>query len=240
MADHHLNVVPLSDGAGSADIRIRAHYVQSEPKELRDKYIMFLEEKDRRPDGSPTVVPAFKEFTDNFSIFSEASLSELDWSNVVVAASAVLTSLLPVPTEYRGSKRSLRQFYHQEFAPASDVDLFMYGLSEEQAIEKINLKVPTIPGLPGFEVSYCASRSISWPRNLFLEREPESFVSGDEEGSKNAWRAVYGLCLRKAAEGAGKKRKLVSLFEANEVAKRFATRKGRNGEGEHDVISRWY
>jgi hypothetical protein len=35
------------------------------------------------------------------------------------------------------SKRALRQYYHEQLAPASDVDLFIYGLNEEQAIEKI-------------------------------------------------------------------------------------------------------
>lgn len=30
-----------------------------------------------------------------------------------------------------------REFYHEKIAPASDVDLFLYGLNEEQAIEKI-------------------------------------------------------------------------------------------------------
>jgi ankyrin repeat protein len=44
---------------------------------------------------------------------------------------------LPVPKEYSGSKRALRQYYHEKLAPASDVDLFIYGLNEEEAIEKI-------------------------------------------------------------------------------------------------------
>lgn len=39
---------------------------------------------------------------------------------------------------YGGSKTDLsRQFYHEKLAPASDVDLFLYGLNEEQAVEKI-------------------------------------------------------------------------------------------------------
>lgn len=31
----------------------------------------------------------------------------------------------------------IRSYYHEKLAPASDVDLFIYGLNEEQAIEKI-------------------------------------------------------------------------------------------------------
>ena len=56
---------------------------------------------------------------------------------MVVSGSAVVNTLLPVPDEYSKSKRGLREFYHEKFCPASDVDLFLYGLTEEQAIEKI-------------------------------------------------------------------------------------------------------
>ena len=31
----------------------------------------------------------------------------------------------------------IRSYYHDKLAPASDVDLFIYGLTEEQAVEKI-------------------------------------------------------------------------------------------------------
>jgi hypothetical protein len=55
----------------------------------------------------------------------------------VAAGSSVTTALLPVPEKWAASKRSLREYYHEQLAPASDVDLFLYGLSEEQAIEKI-------------------------------------------------------------------------------------------------------
>ncbi|KAL1954703.1 hypothetical protein VTO42DRAFT_807 [Malbranchea cinnamomea] len=137
LADNHVNIVPLYDANGSTDLRIRARDLASEPREIKEKYIMPLMDEDRRPHGSPAVVSTFKEFKTNFDLFSEGSLGDLDWSNVVVAGSAVVTALLPVPEEYRNSKRGLRQYYHQKVAPASDVDLFLYGLTEEQAIEKI-------------------------------------------------------------------------------------------------------
>jgi hypothetical protein len=78
-----------------------------------------------------------QDFQQNFNLFSESSLSDLDWNNVVAAGSAVTTALLPVPTKWAGSKRRLREYYHEHLAPASDVDLFIYGLNEKQAIEKI-------------------------------------------------------------------------------------------------------
>jgi hypothetical protein len=78
-----------------------------------------------------------KEFQKNFALFSESSLVDLDWSNVVAAGSAVVTCLLPVPAKHNKSKKTLRQYYHDIIAPASDVDLFIYGLNEEEAVQKI-------------------------------------------------------------------------------------------------------
>jgi hypothetical protein len=135
--DNLVNIVPIFDRAGCNDLRIRARDLASETPEQKAKYILPLSDKDRKPNGSPAIVPTFDEFRNNFTLFTEGSLSEIDWSNVVAAGSAVVTSLLPVPEEYRNSKRGLRQWYHEKFAPASDVDLFLYGLNEEQAIEKI-------------------------------------------------------------------------------------------------------
>lgn len=137
LQDNTLNILPLYGPDQSADVRIRARDLSSEPEELKQKYIMPLKDEDRKPNGSPAVVSTLKEFQTNFNLFCENSLSDLDWSNVVAAGSSVVTSLLPVPEEHRGSKRGLRQYYHETFAPASDVDLFLYGLTEEQAIEKI-------------------------------------------------------------------------------------------------------
>jgi hypothetical protein len=98
---------------------------------------MPLKSKDRKKTGAPAVVASFKDFQQNFNLFSESALTDLDWSNVVAAGSAVTTALLPVPEKWAESKRSMREYYHEHLAPASDVDLFLYGLNEEQALEKI-------------------------------------------------------------------------------------------------------
>ncbi|KAJ5513260.1 hypothetical protein N7463_002812 [Penicillium fimorum] len=135
--DNYVNVVPLYDQNGSTDLSIRARDLASETSEQAEKYLLPLSEKDRKQNGTTAVVPSLNEFQKNFAVFTEGSLSEIDWSNVVAAGSAVTTSLLPVPEKYRNSKRGLRKYYHEEFAPASDVDLFLYGLNEEQALEKI-------------------------------------------------------------------------------------------------------
>ncbi|KAH7126744.1 ankyrin repeat protein [Dendryphion nanum] len=135
--DKHLNVVPLFDPAHEHGIKIRARKLESESIEEKERYVMPLDEAARHEDGSPALVKDIREFQQNFALFCESSLVDLDWSNVVAAGSSVVTSLLPVPAKYTQSKRSLRQYYHETIAPASDVDLFLYGLSEEDAVKKI-------------------------------------------------------------------------------------------------------
>ncbi|KXX77462.1 Ankycorbin [Madurella mycetomatis] len=136
LKDPHVNILPLFTD-DTPKIKIRARNLNEETEEEKSKYIMPLAKEVRRLDGSPAIVQSLKDFQRNFNIFSESSLVELDWSNVVAAGSSVVNCLLPVPDEYNASKRKLREFYHEKFCPASDVDLFLYGLTEEQAIEKI-------------------------------------------------------------------------------------------------------
>ncbi|RYP25160.1 hypothetical protein DL765_000041 [Monosporascus sp. GIB2] len=134
--DPYLNVLPLFT-KDTPEVKTRARDLDKEAQEEKDKYIMALPSDKRRANGSPAVVSTLKEFRHNFSVFCESSLSDMDWSNVVAAGSSVVNTILPVPDKYKKSKRALRQYYHEKFCPASDVDLFLYGLTEDQAIEKI-------------------------------------------------------------------------------------------------------
>lgn len=130
------NMVPLYQGHEHT-IKIRARALDTETEKERQRYLMPLDAADRKVQGSAAIVSSLKAFQTNFSIFSESALADLDWSNVVVAGSAALTPLLPVPAEHAETKRSLRRYYHEMIAPASDVDLFLYDLTEEEAVEKI-------------------------------------------------------------------------------------------------------
>lgn len=136
LKDGLTNTVPVFAGH-EADLKVRARDLARETADEAEKYIMPLGAIERKSSGSPAVVESLKEFQHNFNLFSESSLSDLDWDNVVAAGSAVTTSLLPVPEKWAGSKRSLREYYHEKLAPASDVDLFLYGMNEQEAIEKI-------------------------------------------------------------------------------------------------------
>lgn len=130
------NIVPLFTGK-EQDVTIRARDLTNESDEERERYLLPLDKIHRKANGTPAIVQSLKDFQTNFQLFSESALVDMDWDNVVVAGSAVVTSLLPVPSKHNTSKRALREYYHQKLAPASDVDLFLYGLTEEQALEKI-------------------------------------------------------------------------------------------------------
>ncbi|KAJ4196882.1 hypothetical protein NW755_001653 [Fusarium falciforme] len=136
LEDPHLNVLPLFTDDTKV-ITTRARNLETETEEEKSKYIMALPDDKRRPHGSPATVANLTEFQKNFNVFSESSLVDLDWSNVVAAGSSVVNCLLPVPKEFNTTKRKLREYYHEKFCPASDVDLFLYGLTHDQAIEKI-------------------------------------------------------------------------------------------------------
>jgi hypothetical protein len=135
--DGKVNLVPLFGEEHEAELKVRARSIDTETDDEKSRYLMTLKDEDRKLNGAPAVVSSFKDFQQNFNLFSESSLTDLNWNNVVAAGSSVTTALLPVPEKWAGSKRTLREYYHEHLAPASDVDLFLYGLNEEQALEKI-------------------------------------------------------------------------------------------------------
>ena len=130
------SVVPIFTGHEES-VRVRARNLKAEDQKQQDSYIMPLKQKERRANDSPAIVQSFADFRTNFNVFSESSLVDLKWNNVVAAGSSVVTPLLAVPEKHSGSKRALREYYHEQLAPASDVDLFLYDLTEEQAVDKI-------------------------------------------------------------------------------------------------------
>ncbi|XP_006457063.1 hypothetical protein AGABI2DRAFT_181422 [Agaricus bisporus var. bisporus H97] len=105
---------------------------------LSGQYIMPLQDNQRRKDGDASMVADFDEFGKNWSIFTEGSLSQLiNWNNVIAAGGSVLSALLPLSDKDKENKRTIRKYYHSAAFPASDVDLFLWGLTPDQAEKKI-------------------------------------------------------------------------------------------------------
>ncbi|KAL8943907.1 MAG: hypothetical protein Q9216_000801 [Gyalolechia sp. 2 TL-2023] len=134
LQDPNVNAVPIFNQSGDVP-RITQRDIDE--KTHHQTYIMPLSAKDRKAQGSPATVESIADFRRNFNLFSESSLADLDWSNIVAAGSSVVTSLLPVPDKHNTSKKAQREYYHQQLAPSSDVDLFIWGLGEDDALKKI-------------------------------------------------------------------------------------------------------
>ena len=127
--DPHVGLVDLF--AGPESLRLaQAREVDQQTKDAQ--YIFPLENQRRRKTGEPAVVANIDEFKKSWSIFTEGSLSHLDWNNVIAAGGSVLASLLPLNERSKISKRAMRKHFHQAAFPASDVDLFLWGLTPEQ------------------------------------------------------------------------------------------------------------
>lgn len=105
LKDPHVNAVPI--------FKQDNHVLRICPQDIddathADHHIIPLSAQDRLPAGAPATVASIQDFKKNFNLFSESSLADLDWSNVVAAGSSVVTPLLPVPAKYNTSKKALR------------------------------------------------------------------------------------------------------------------------------------
>ncbi|KAJ7165671.1 ankyrin repeat protein [Mycena crocata] len=136
LSNPYVGLVDVFDAP--ADIRTTRARVVKDETDLSAQYVMPLSEINRRKEGTPSIVSDIDEFKKNWGVFSEGSLSQLlDWNNVVAAGGAVLACLTPLSDEAKVSKRSMRKYYHSAAYPTSDVDLFLWGLTPEQAEVKI-------------------------------------------------------------------------------------------------------
>jgi hypothetical protein len=107
LSDPHVNTVPVFTGY-EHHLKAKSRQLDKENSEESEKYILPLDSSFYNDDGSPATVRSLDEFKNNFKLFSESSLVDMDWSNVVAAGSSVTTCLLPVPEEHASSKRAQR------------------------------------------------------------------------------------------------------------------------------------
>jgi hypothetical protein len=129
--DPYVGLVDVFDAPVAARTT-RARIVKDDD-DLSRKYVMPLSGKNRRKEGTPSMVKDLDEFKKNWAIFTESSLSQLfDWNNVVAAGGAVLACLTPLSEAAKESKRSIRKYYHSAAYPSSDIDLFLWGMDAEQ------------------------------------------------------------------------------------------------------------
>lgn len=105
LQDPNVNAVPIFK-QGQDVPRISKRDIDDQTH--HQDHLIPLTAKDRKPAGAPATVETIQDFKKNFNLFSESSLVDLDWSNVVAAGSSVVTPLLPVPDKYNTSKKAQR------------------------------------------------------------------------------------------------------------------------------------
>ncbi|KAF9224651.1 hypothetical protein BS17DRAFT_816863 [Gyrodon lividus] len=131
--DDLANLVPVYDGYESL-FRIRTIDHQRADKE---KYIMPLLDVERKANGAAAIAVSLDQYQRNFDAFTHGALAGLDWSNVVVAGSAAFLPLLSsrkdVNTRDDPTVEKPLETYFQTIASASDIDIFFYGLDNEDA-----------------------------------------------------------------------------------------------------------
>jgi hypothetical protein len=86
----------------------------------------------RRSPGAASTVTTMAAFTSNWSTFSEGIFSPPSWNNIVVAGGAITACLLPVEAAHTQTRGTLRDYFHKNAFPDSDIDVFIFGLSEEE------------------------------------------------------------------------------------------------------------
>jgi hypothetical protein len=82
--------------------------------------------------GAPSTVATLPQFLNNWSVFTEHALTDVSWNNIVVAGGAVTACLLPIGVKERRSNTALQQHYYTKMFPSSDIDFFLFGMSEEE------------------------------------------------------------------------------------------------------------
>ncbi|KAF2963293.1 hypothetical protein GQX73_g10283 [Xylaria multiplex] len=131
--DNFANIVPIYNGYEET-FKIRA--IDRERTD-RGKYIMPLSDHAREEDSALAITASIEEYRRNFNAFSHGALAGLDWSNIVVAGSSALLPLLshrkdvPMVGDPRIDK-SLEDYF-QTIARTSDIDIFLYGIDDEDA-----------------------------------------------------------------------------------------------------------
>lgn len=131
LANPHVGLLDVF--AAPSDIRTTRARVVKDETDLFDHYAMPLSDVNRRKEGTPSTVADLDEFTKNWAIFTEGSLSQLlDWSNVVAAGGAVLACLAPLSDKSKVSKQAIRKHYRSSAYATSDVDFFLWGVTPAQ------------------------------------------------------------------------------------------------------------
>jgi ankyrin repeat protein len=129
LSDNYVNLIPVHS---NVDIFTVPELSQQE----RHQTVILTKAMDKLKVGTPVVVDK-DEFKRNFDIFTEGVLDCINWNNVFVAGGSILAMLSPVPEEYRKDNKGRRKWFHDMRYKTSDIDMYIYGLDEDDATKKL-------------------------------------------------------------------------------------------------------
>jgi len=104
-------------------------------EEEKEQAVILTKSMEKLEVGSSAVVSQ-QEFLDNFDIFTEGILECMNWNNLFVAGGSVLAALTKFPDNVKTDDEK-RKYYHDQKYSKSDIDLYVYGLSERDATKKM-------------------------------------------------------------------------------------------------------
>lgn len=84
----------------------------------------------------PLIVP-LDEFKLNLNCFTNGIFEKMDWNNVCVMGGVLSACVLPIPEKYRENCFTRRDYFHNIGYKGSDIDLYIYGLDEKAATDKL-------------------------------------------------------------------------------------------------------
>ncbi|KDR65581.1 hypothetical protein GALMADRAFT_148580 [Galerina marginata CBS 339.88] len=88
---------------------------------------------------SEAYVTSLDRFIENWDVFTQGVLSMLmEWPNVIAAGGSVLAALMSFPDGLSTKSHCEINRFYQESYPTSDIDLFLWGMSAEEAKETMN------------------------------------------------------------------------------------------------------
>lgn len=117
-------------------LQTRVQATKNGPEPSKDHQLMFLPAARRNAPDFFSIIASQAEFESNFHVVTDGLLRGLNWSNIVAAGSAVTASLFAAPSE-NASSLELGLDHHRSLVPTIPVDLFLYGLEDIDAVEKL-------------------------------------------------------------------------------------------------------
>ncbi|PPQ75758.1 hypothetical protein CVT26_000698 [Gymnopilus dilepis] len=119
--------------------RTRARRIEPHTTDIYDHHVFPLPSSRRRLSLMASTVSDIEAFQARWKIFTHDALSKMkaeDWENVIAAGGSVLACLME-PRPALDSLSDLSEYFQSEIYAASDIDLFLWGLSPKQAEKKM-------------------------------------------------------------------------------------------------------